>query len=837
MSNNNFSQKLPLHDSVNTVLQEARQFALKYHHALIDSEHLLLGIIAAQNPLISAALQSVKTSARKLRSAVLFVITHDSCTVDPQIGNEVERILDRANYEAIEMMAREIKIEHVFLGMLQEEETIAYAILHELHITYDNIFPELVKLSKMNSSAIVTLKESTNRFQLTPTLNMVSRDLSAEAQAGRLEPLIGREYELERVMQTLTRRSKNNPVLIGEAGVGKTAIAEGLAQRIADGNAPPELLRQRVVSLDTGLLTIGTKFRGDFEERLKSLVAEIIKVHNLIIVVDELHTLIGSGVAEGSIDAANLLKPILARGEFRCFGATTLDDYRKTIEKDPALERRFQPIFIRPSTPEETKSILFGLRPRYEAFHRVAISDEAIEAAVKLADRYVHVRQFPDKAIDLIDEAAARSRVQRSVIPAEALALSDSLDLVRCDKNMAIEKGEFAIATALWKKEKAIRRQIYAADSEWRTQRAGNSFAELKATDVAEIVSSRTGVPAIAATEQEAERLLRLEELLHAHIVGQQKAVSATAQAIRRSRADIRDRRRPIGSFIFAGPTGVGKTALAKALAKAFFNDEQAIVTIDMSEFTESHYAARLVGSPPGYVGYDQAGQLTEAVKRRPYTIVLLDEIEKAHPRIYDLLLQVLEDGCLSDAKGQQTDFSNTIIIMTTNIGAQLKPFSGGFIESEENRTHNGKETAAQKRLKRELAQTFKPEFLNRIDSIIVFDQLTRQDMRQLCDIALEPLIQRMRDRLYDLQIDAAAREELARQGYSSEYGARPLLRMIQSSIEDVLAEKILRNELQPGGGISISAIDGKFIFTISPKHAKQITVAAESAPANLRKE
>ena len=807
------------HDMLNAdaqrVLVQSRECARRLNHRTLCTEHLLLGLLECNDPVVTTMLNNLNVAPKQLRDAIEFVVGRGNRvhTIEPTPSDAVYLVLDYARREARDLRSNEVRPEHLFLGLLREQRGIASGVMESFDITLERARAQVMRLQSQGFQRTAYAADHMARYQMTPTLNMVSRDLTAAALAGQIDPLIGREYELERTMQVLARRSKNNPVLIGSAGVGKTAIAEGLAQKIIQGLVPEHLKNQRVVALDVGLLTIGTKYRGDFEERLKRVLAEIVAAHNLIIVVDELHTLIGAGVAEGSVDAANLLKPILARGEFRCLGTTTMDDYRKTIERDPALERRFQPIVIRATTADETLTVLQGLKERYEGFHHVTITSAALQAAVTLSARYIQDRQLPDKAIDLIDEAASRLCVGRSIMPATIRAMQEQLEHLRDDKNAAIENEEFPLATALWKQERHLRDELVVAENAWRSRHESADIPVVDEHEIAAVVAAWTGVPAVKISMEESERVLRLEDELHRSIVGQEDAVTAVARAIRRSRAELRDPRRPIGSFVFAGPTGVGKTALAKALAQSLFGDEDALITFDMSEFMEAHYAARLVGSPPGYVGYDQAGQLTEAVRRRPYAVVLFDEIEKAHPRVFEMLLQILEDGQISDAKGRVVDFRNTIIILTSNIGSQningrgLAGFSREATASQEERLTTQTRAA--------LRELFRPELINRLDDIIVFHPLTPAHVRQITDVMVARVAARLVEQHLTLTISDAARDRLATRGFDREYGARPLRRTLQTLLEDPLAERVLRGDVHPGDRIVVDVGADGLAFAI----------------------
>jgi ATP-dependent Clp protease ATP-binding subunit ClpC len=779
-------------------LAQARETALRLNHKTICTEHLLLGLLEAQDPTVEALLASLGASSARVRQALEFVIGKSTrpLLVEPALSVAARTVLDLAEQEAREDHNSPVGTEHLFIGLLREGEGIAAGVLESFGIALDRVRLQLEQVRRQGRPATgQSAAQHMTKYSMTPTLNQVSRDLTAAAIAGQLDPVIGREVEIERTMQVLARRSKNNPVLIGDAGVGKTAIAEGLAQKIVSGQVPDTLQDKRVVSLDVGLLTIGTKYRGDFEERLKKVLNEIVTSGNVIVFIDELQTLIGAGVAEGSVDAANLLKPILARGEFQCIGATTLDDYRKSIEKDPALERRFQPVMVRETTLEETVAILKGLRPRYESYHHVAITDDAVVAAARLAQRYIQDRFLPDKAIDLIDEAAARLNVGRSMVPAEVRVLREKLERLQTEKDKAIRQRAYPKAGELWERELAVRQQLIDRESDWTRLRHEES-PRLGEEQVAEVVAMWTGVPAVKVTLEESRRLLDLEDELHKRVVGQDEAVSAVARAVRRSRAELRDQRRPIGSFVFVGPTGVGKTELARALGAALFGSEDSLIKIDMSEFMEGHNAARLVGAPPGYVGYDQAGQLTEAVRRKPYSVVLFDEVEKAHPKVFDMLLQIMEEGRLTDAKGRTVDFKNTIIVMTSNVGAQMLGRRGDIGFTPKGRDENASEASEYQRMHDvimpQVRELFKPEFLNRVDEVVMFHALTRRQVRVILDVMLAQTRARLSEQMIELEVTEAAKDLLADRGYDHEYGARPLRRALQTMLEDQLAELLL---------------------------------------------
>jgi ATP-dependent Clp protease ATP-binding subunit ClpC len=794
-------------------LAQAREIALRLNHKTICTEHLLYGLLDANDATVAAIISGLGVNAVRLRQALDFVIGKSSrpLLVEPTLSTAARQALDLAEKEAQAEEVVEVGTDHLLIGLLREGEGIAAGVMESFGITLERVQAQAHTLRRHGRTHSAFGAEHMARYNMTPTLNMVSRDLTSAALADQLDPVVGREGEIERSMQVLARRAKNNPVLIGDAGVGKTAIAEGLAQRIVNGQVPESLRDKRIVSLDVGLLTVGTKYRGDFEERLKKVLDEIVNAKNVILFVDELQALVGAGVAEGSVDAGNLLKPMLARGEFQCIGATTLDDYRKSIERDPALERRFQPVKVNEATIDETLDILRVLRPRYEAFHHVRITDDAILAAAQLSARYIQMRHLPDKAIDLIDEAAARLNVGRSAIPSNVRILREQLLELQDQKDSAISVRSFDRASVLRDREQTLRDQIVKAEEEWYRLR-GEEAPILTDKDIAEVVVMWTGIPAVRVTLEESQRLMDLESELHRRVIGQDEAVLGVARAVRRSRAELRDRHRPIGSFIFIGPTGVGKTELARALAAAFFGSDDALIKIDMSEFMESHNAARLVGAPPGYVGYDQAGQLTEAVKRRPYSVVLFDEVEKAHPKVFDMLLQILEDGRLADAKGHEVDFKNTLVIMTSNVGAELLGKRGefGFIGAA--RSEEQGEAAEYERMREvimpRVRELFKPEFLNRVDDIILFHALTRIQVRAILDIMLAQTEARLSEQLIDLHMTETAKEYLAEAGYDREYGARPLRRVVQNLLEDRLAEGLLRRLVKPGECVTVDKGD-----------------------------
>jgi ATP-dependent Clp protease ATP-binding subunit ClpC len=696
--------------------------------------------------------------------------------------------------------------EHVLLGLIREGEGVAARVLNNLGVSLNKARQQVLQLLGSNESGGHQGSAAANAS--TPTLDGLARDLTAIAREGSLDPVIGRSKEIQRVIEVLSRRTKNNPVLIGEPGVGKTAIAEGLAQQIIN-NEVPEILRdKRVMTLDMGTVVAGTKYRGEFEDRLKKVMDEIRQAGNIILFIDELHTLIGAGGAEGAIDASNILKPSLARGELQCIGATTLDEYRKYIEKDAALERRFQPIQVDEPTIEESIQILKGLRDRYEAHHRVSITDEAIDAAVKLSDRYISDRFLPDKAIDLIDEAGSKVRLRSYTTPPNLKELEVKLDDVRKEKDASVQSQEFEKAASLRDTEQRLREQLEETKKTWK-EKQGQENSEVTVDDIAHVVSSWTGVPVTKLAQTESDKLLNMESILHDRVIGQEEAVIAVSKAVRRARAGLKDPKRPIGSFIFLGPTGVGKTELARALAESIFGDEDAMIRIDMSEYMEKHSTSRLVGSPPGYVGYEEGGQLTEKVRRKPYSVVLLDEIEKAHPDVFNILLQVLEDGRLTDSKGRTVDFRNTILIMTSNVGAsalKTDKYVGFNIQDTGQDYKNMKGKVIE-----ELKRAFRPEFLNRIDETIVFHSLEKDHLKQIVTLMSNQLTTRLKEQEIYLELTDAAREKIATEGFDPEYGARPIRRALQKHVEDYLSEELLKGNVKKGQTVVMDVVNNEF--------------------------
>lgn len=783
------------------VLALAQEEASRLNHPGVGTEHILLGLIREGEGIAAKALQMLGVQADKVQQEIERMVGRGqtpvtAMTYTPRAKKVIELSID----EARKLGHSYVGTEHLLLGLIREGEGVAARVLANMNVNLNKARQQVLQLLGGDAMDIAGDKDASVG---TPTLDSLARDLTQMARDGKLDPVIGREKEIERVIQVLSRRTKNNPVLIGEPGVGKTAIAEGLAQRIVTGDVPETLRNKRVMVLDMGTVVAGTKYRGEFEDRLKKIMDEIRQAGNVILFIDELHTLIGAGGAEGAIDASNILKPALARGELQCIGATTLDEYRKHIEKDPALERRFQPIMVDEPSPEEALEILKGLRDRYEAHHRVKITDEALEAAVKLSDRYISDRFLPDKAIDLIDEASSRVRLRTHTAPPNLKELEQKLEKVRSEKDAAVQSQEFELAASLRDEEQKIKEELERLKETWqKTQQLDD--VRVTAEDIAHIVSSWTGIPVQQLQQDESERLLNLEKILHERVIGQDEAVEAVAKAIRRARAGLKDPKRPIGSFIFLGPTGVGKTELARALAEALFGDEDALIRIDMSEYMERHSTSRLVGSPPGYVGYEEGGQLTEKVRRKPYSVVLLDEIEKAHPEVFNILLQVLDDGRLTDGKGRTVDFRNTVIIMTSNVGAEELRKGGalGFKREED------KYLGMKDKVMDELKRTFRPEFLNRIDEIIVFHPLDETHIERIVDKMVDNLKRRLKEQEIEFELTDEAKKFLAKVGFDPQYGARPLQRAIVRNVEDLLSSALIAGEIKKGDRVLLG-VDG----------------------------
>jgi len=792
------------------VLILANEEAKALNHNYVGTEHILLGLLKENEGVAAQALHSLGVQFDDIRDRIESLIGRGTMPVDV-IGYtpRAKRVLELSFVEARRLGHNYVGTEHILLGLLREGEGVAARVLMEMGVDLNRARDEVMKLLSQEPGGQA---KQGRAYGNTPNLNQYGRDLTEMARDGKLDPVIGRQKEIERVIQVLSRRTKNNPCLIGDPGVGKTAIAEGLAQQIVAGNVPEILKDKRVVTLDLSAMVAGAKYRGEFEERLKNVINEVIKAQNVILFIDEMHTIIGAGAAEGAIDASNILKPALARGEIQVVGATTVDEYRKYVEKDAALERRFQPIMVEEPTVEETIEILKGLRDRYEAHHRVKITDGALEAAAKLSARYITDRFLPDKAIDLIDEAASRARLQTYVAPPEIKELEEKLSDLEKEKEAAISAQEFEKAARIRDEEQKVKQEIEDRKKEW-TARTMSENKCVTESDIAYIVSTWTGIPVKSLTQEESDRLLNLEKILHERVIGQDEAVDAVARAIRRARVGLKDPKRPIGSFIFLGPTGVGKTELAKALAEAMFGDENAIIRLDMSEYMERFSVSRLIGSPPGYVGYDEGGQLTERVRRKPYSVVLFDEIEKAHPDVFNILLQILDDGRLTDGQGRTVDFKNTVIIMTSNVGAETikKQESIGFTVKEEEGLSDYEKM--KEKVLEELRRTFRPEFLNRVDDVIVFRQLTLDDLRKIVELMLKDVNKRIQQNNITLEFMPEAMEYLAKEGFDPTYGARPLKRAIQKHVEDALSELMLRGEVKAGDSVLVTVEDGKLIF------------------------
>ncbi|TCZ67509.1 ATP-dependent Clp protease ATP-binding subunit [Paenibacillus albiflavus] len=791
------------------VLSLAQEEAVRLGHNNIGTEHILLGLIREGEGIAAKALIALNLGLEKIQDEVEALIGRGqeqptNIAYTPRAKKVIELSMD----EARKLGHTYVGTEHILLGLIREGEGVAARVLSNLGVSLNKARQQVLQL--LGSSEVVSSSHSPSANVSTPTLDSLARDLTASAREGNLDPVIGRAKEIERVIQVLSRRTKNNPVLIGEPGVGKTAIAEGLAQRIINNEIPETLKDKRVMTLDMGSVVAGTKYRGEFEDRLKKIMDEIRQANNIVLFIDELHTLIGAGGAEGAIDASNILKPALARGELQCIGATTLDEYRKYIEKDAALERRFQPITVDQPSPEEAIQILYGLRDRYEAHHRVKITDEAIIEAVKLSDRYISDRFLPDKAIDLIDEASSKVRLRSYTVPPSLKQLENKLEDIRKEKDAAVQSQEFEKAAGLRDTEQKMREELDTTKNEWK-EKQGRMDTEVTPDDIAHIVASWTGIPVTKMAEEETERLLKMESILHERVIGQEEAVKAVSRAIRRARAGLKDPKRPMGSFIFLGPTGVGKTELARALAESLFGDENAVVRIDMSEYMEKHSTSRLVGAPPGYVGYEEGGQLTEKVRRKPYSVVLLDEIEKAHPEVFNVLLQVLEDGRLTDSKGRTVDFRNTLIIMTSNVGAEMikKNSTLGFTAVQ----NSGRDYDNMKdKVMGELKKSFRPEFLNRIDEIIVFHSLDESHIAEIVSLMAEELRKRLKEQEIEFTLTDSAKKFLAKEGYDPTFGARPLRRAIQKHIEDRLSEELLRGAIVKGDSVVIDELNGELV-------------------------
>ncbi|EOB3407280.1 ATP-dependent Clp protease ATP-binding subunit [Enterococcus hirae] len=805
------------------VLEIAQDEAKKFKHQSVSSEHILLSLVIEPNGIAGKVLREVGLTETDIYEEIEHLIGYGTMTSYPQgtflpYSPRMKQIFALANSEVRKMGAQKVGTEHILLSMLRDESIMATRMMINLGISLTKVRQSLKQKmgikngSRNNSIRRKNPQEKRQMVKGTPTLDSLARDLTKLARDGKLDPVVGRSREVKRLIQILSRRTKNNPVLVGEPGVGKTAIAEGLAQKIVMGEVPEEMQEKRLMMLDMGSLVAGTKYRGEFEDRMKKVIDEIYNDGQVILFIDELHTLIGAGGAEGAIDASNILKPALARGELQTIGATTLDEYQKYIEKDSALERRFARIQVDEPTPEEAEEILRGLRSRYEEHHGVEITDDAIRAAVHLSVRYITSRQLPDKAIDLIDESAAKVRLDQTDDLSESTVIKLEIEQLVKEKERAIQKQDFEIAAQLRRQEKALHKKLVKLLI--LEEKQENGYADrVTEEDVATVVSEWTGVPLQQLEKKESQRLLELEALLHERVVGQDEAVKAVSRAIRRARSGLKDPNRPIGSFMFLGPTGVGKTELAKALSEVMFGDENSLIRVDMSEFMEKYSTSRLIGSPPGYVGYDEGGQLTEKIRQKPYSVILLDEVEKAHPDVFNLLLQVLDDGHLTDSKGRKVDFRNTIMIMTSNIGAtQIREEKNvGFNVQDITKDHK----AMQKRILEELKKTFRPEFLNRIDETVVFHSLSKDEIHSIVQIMSRAIVKRLKEQDIQVKITPAAIDVIGKAGFDPEYGARPIRRALQKEIEDRLSEALLGGEIHLGDQVTVGASKGKITLNV----------------------
>jgi len=805
------------------VLTLAQEEAQRFNHNYIGTEHILLGLVREGDGVAAKVLANLGVELSKVRSAVEFIIGRGERTTRGEIGltPRAKRVIELAVDEARRLGHSYIGTEHLLLGLLREGEGVAAGVLESLGVSLEKVRTETVRILQQSAPQLHSGARPTSR---TPTLDQLSVDLTAMARAGKLDPVIGRHKEVERVIQILSRRTKNNPVLIGEPGVGKTAIVEGLAHRIVAGDVPETLRGKRVLSLDIGSLVAGTKYRGEFEERLKKVIDEIKTSGNCMLFVDEMHTIVGAGAAEGAVDAANILKPSLARGEIQCIGATTADDYRKHVEKDAALERRFQPITVEEPTIEQTIEILQGIKSRYEEHHGLTITEEAVYAAANLAARYIPDRFLPDKAIDLIDEAASRVRIRYLSAPIGVKDMEQALERLRGEKEAAIASQNYDYAAELRDRELKLAQKIGDVEQGWQKEK-DVEIPPVSEEDIAQVVSMWTGIPVVRLAKDETTRLLQMEEVLHRNIVGQDEAITIISKAVRRARAGFKDPRRPVGSFIFLGPTGVGKTELVRVLAEFLFGSREALIRLDMSEFMEKHTVARLVGAPPGYVGYDEGGQLTEAVRRKSYSAILLDEIEKAHPDVFNILLQIFDDGHLTDAKGKRVDFRNTIVVMTSNIGAELikRDTSLGFAtKTDEAKTEQQAYERMKEKVMGEVKRFFRPEFLNRIDGIVVFHALNKEHIRKIVDLMLQEVSKELAEKMVKLEVTDAAKNLLGEKGYDPVFGARPLRRKIQDMVEDPLSDALLQGDFGAGDTVLLDRADDRIVIR-PPDAAKRL--------------
>ncbi len=787
------------------VLTAAQEEAQHLNHNYIGTEHILLGLIREEEGVAAKVLTSMGVTLTKVRSAVEYIIGRGEKPTTGEIGltPRAKRVIELAIDEARRLGHNYIGTEHLLLGLLHEGEGVAAGVLESFGITLEQTRAEVVRALSQGAQRPKATRTAANR---TPLLDQLGIDLTAAARAGKLDPVIGREKEISRVIQILSRRTKNNPALIGEPGVGKTAIVEGLAHRIADGDVPETLEEKRIITLDMAGVVAGTKYRGEFEERLKKILEEIKGSGNCILFIDEFHTIVGAGAAEGAVDAASILKPSLARGEIHCIGATTLDDYRKHVERDPALERRFQPVVVEEPSVEDATEILRGIKIRYEEHHKLAINDEAIKAAVLLASRYIPDRFLPDKAIDLIDEASSRKRIKYGSVPSSVKKLREAEERYRREKEAALADQKYDHAAELRQQELQTEEKRKKMEEEWAVEQE-KAKAEVTKEDIADVVSMWTGIPVVQLSGDETTRLLHMEEVLHKRIISQDEAIDTVSKAVRRARAGLKDPRRPIGVFMFLGPTGVGKTELVRAVADFMFGSEDTMIRLDMSEYQERHTVSRMVGAPPGYIGYDEGGQLTEAVRRKPYSAVLLDEIEKAHPDVFNILLQIFDDGHLTDARGRRVDFRNTIIIMTSNIGSETirKRSTIGFAPTgDEAKAQQKSYETMRDKLQDELKKHFRPEFLNRIDGVVVFHSLTKEDIRRIVDLNLANVSKQLAEKSIKLEVTEAAKDLLGEKGYDEVFGARPLRRVIQNLVEDKLSDNLLRGHFREGDTVVV---------------------------------
>ena len=818
------------------VLSLAQEEAQRFNHNYIGTEHILLGLVRETEGVAARVLSNLNVELVKVRAAVEFIIGRGERPTPGEIGltPRAKKVIELAVDEARRLNHHYIGTEHLLIGLMREGEGVAAGVLESLGVSLEKVRDETSRIIQSQSSGQSGSAPSSSRASRTPTLDEMGVDLTKRASDGELDPVIGRETELQRVIQILSRRTKNNPVLIGEPGVGKTAIVEKLASLVVEGDVPETLLGKRVVTLDMGALVAGTKYRGEFEERLKKVIAELKSAGNCVLFIDEMHTMVGAGAAEGAVDAANILKPSLARGELQVVGATTQDFYRKYVERDPALERRFQPVMVDAPDAILTVDILRGVKGMYEKHHALEISDDALETAAQLADRYIPDRQLPDKAIDLIDEAASRVRIKHSTVPKELRLAQKELEAVRREKDEAISAQKYETAAELRDRELKLVTKIEQLDADWRKENPGIGEAKVTADDIAEVVAMWTRIPVTRLDVEEKDRLIKMEDALRLHVVGQSEALNVISKAVRRSRAGLKDPKRPIGAFLFLGPTGVGKTHSVKKLAEYMFGEEDAMIRLDMSEFMEKHSVARLVGAPPGYIGFDEGGQLTEAVRRRSYSVILLDEIEKAHPDVFNILLQVFEDGHLTDSKGRKVDFKNTVIVMTSNLGSELIQSSGGLGFSLGKNDSEGLDYEKVKERVLEAVKDprngFKPEFLNRIDATVVFHPLERTHILEIVDIMLKELQGRLLEHGLLLQATDKTRNYLAEKGFDPKMGARPLRRLIQDEIEDLLSEKLLRNEFNAGDVVELDMVDDSIIVQVPKKKRKARKAKAKDA-------